>query len=130
MSKAPIIEHDTWLYSDAAPTGRLFGAGELHPGEGWQDMPSGANEGLGAAADAIEDAIADQKARFDTAWAELTTEHESVQAALTKAEAENKDLRGEIASKDEDIRQLKEAVAKFDPDGDGKPGGSVSKASK
>lgn len=42
-----------------------------------------------------------------------------------KLSAENSDLRRDIASKDETIRQLQEQVAKFDGDGDGKPGGSL-----
>jgi hypothetical protein len=40
MTKAPIIEHDTWLYSTEAATGRLFEAGVEHPGDGWKDAPT------------------------------------------------------------------------------------------
>lgn len=47
---------------------------------------------------------------------------------LQKANDENADLRRSIASKDEEIRQLREQVSKFDPDGDGKVGGSAPKA--
>lgn len=47
---------------------------------------------------------------------------------LQKANDENADLRRSIASKDEEIRQLREQVSKFDPDDDGKVGGSAPKA--
>jgi hypothetical protein len=47
---------------------------------------------------------------------------------LQKANDENADLRRSIASKDEEIRQLQDQVAKFDPDGDGKVGGGATKA--
>jgi len=46
---------------------------------------------------------------------------------LQKANDENADLRRSLASKDEEIRQLRAQVAKFDKDGDGKVGGGASK---
>ncbi|WP_295198731.1 hypothetical protein [uncultured Brevundimonas sp.] len=49
-------------------------------------------------------------------------------AEVERANAENADLRRSIASKDEEIRQLREQVAKFDGDNDGKTGGSTKKA--
>ena len=110
MSKAMLIEHDTWLYSAMAPTGRLFGAGEPHPGEGWGDTPCAPLSGEAPSATiTIEHSLAEQKATFDAAWLEIATENE-------RLEAENADLKA--------------TIAKFDPDGDGKPGGSVAKATK
>lgn len=115
MTKAPIIEHDTWLYR-ADGTSRLFSAGELHPGEGWLDEPTSSIDSLSATGTSLEAAQADQKAKFDAAWDELSAERDLL------AE-ENENLRAEIAD-------LKAQIAKFDGDGDGdgKPGGRAAKA--
>ena len=118
MSKA-ILDHDTWLYSADAPAGRLFGAGQLHPGEGWGDEPlpqivqpqSERTDG-----DAIQAALGAQKAKFDEAWEGLSAEHDKALADIETLTAENEELRGQIAA--------------FDQDGDGRPGGSKSKAEK
>lgn len=37
---ADAFAHDTWLYGDEAPEGRLFLAGETIPASGWVDAPS------------------------------------------------------------------------------------------
>lgn len=58
----------------------------------------------------------------------LKAAHDEGVAGAKKADEENGDLRRSLASKDEEIRQLQDQVAKFDPDGDGKVGGSASKA--
>ena len=115
MTKAPIIEHDTWLYR-ADGTSRLFAAGELHPNEDWLDEPPTSIGPVSATGTSLEAAVADQKAKFDAAWDELAAERDLL------AE-ENENLKAEIA-------RLTEVVAKFDADGDGKPGGSVAKTSK
>lgn len=159
MSEHPTFKHDTFLYSAQAPDGRLFAKGDEHPGEGWHDHPSAVerphslhdanrsdatNETSGAALLAaneklaeLEKAKAEQVATFDASWKELTAKHDGAQAEIQSLKDENKDLRGEIASKDEDIRQLEakvkeleELIATVDGDGDGKPGGSKSKAEK
>lgn len=127
MSAPKTFEHDTWLYH-AAEGGRLFLAGEKQPGDDWLDHPQTQTEARAAGATDgrvadLEGQLTDQKTKFDASWAEISK-------AKNALEGENGDLRGEIASKDEDIRQLKATIAKFDPDGDGKPGGSVAKASK
>lgn len=127
MSAPKTFEHDTWLYH-AADGARLFLASQEQPGDGWFDHPQNPTAALvGAAPDGrvaeLETQLADQRAKFDTAWAEISKDKKSL-------EDENGDLRGEVASKDEDIRQLKATIAKFDPDGDGKPGGGVAKPSK
>ena len=141
MTRAPIIEHDTWLFSDEAPTGRLFAAGSAHPGEGWADEPTACDAPF--AADGT-DLLAAQAEKFDKAWADAMREREGL-------DRENADLRASITSRDEDIRQLTEKladvnvqlgaanlkiaeqaeqIAKFDKDGDGKPGGGAPKLQK
>ena len=113
MTKAPIIEHDTWLYR-ADGTSRLFAAGELHPNEDWLDEPATSINPVTATGRGLEAVLADQKAKFDTAWDELTAERDLL------AE-ENENLAAAIA-------ELKARIAKFDGDGDGKPGGRAAKA--
>jgi len=126
VSKAPrTFQGDTVLYHPTHGS-RLFAQDDQDPGEEWSDAPVAAVEAAAVPVDIqgkIDEALSDQKAKFDKAWGELS-------AAKKALDDENGDLRGEIASKDEDIRQLKATIAKFDPDGDGKPGGSVAKASK
>lgn len=157
MSKA-IFEHDTFLFSDEAPAGRLFVAGQQHPGKGWADEPPAPIETLHDAHTiqvADETSAAEWGEKLNAALADLTAKHDEAKAALS---AENDDLRGQIASLTEDLRQANEAlakfdeawaeitterdglkakvdeqaamIAKFDPDGDGKPGGSAPKAAK
>lgn len=120
MSKAPILEHDTWLYSAEAPAGRLFAAGVLHPGDGWGDEPLAAQAAstgdTSDAANSTQAALDAQKVKFDEAWEELAADHDKALAEVEKLKAENAELR--------------EAIAKFDPDGDGKPGGSKPKPDK
>lgn len=124
MSKA-ILEHNTWLYSDEAPNGRLFAAGERHPGEGWLDepvmvleVPLAGPADDGDAAQALLDA---QKAKFDAAWDELAREHDTALADLEKLRAENVALKAQV-------EEQAAIIARFDADGDGKPGGSKAKA--
>jgi hypothetical protein len=62
--------------------------------------------------------------------AELRAKSEAHAGELKRADDENADLRLIISSRDEDIRQLREQVAKFDGDGDGKTGGSVAQVSE
>ena len=118
MTKVPIIEHDTWLYHPSKGS-RLFGAGEQHPGGSWSDAPS-ANAVTDKGGDDTEwgeklnKALANQKATFDTAWADLS--------------AENEKLVQEAAARDQQIADLKAQIDKFDGDGDGKPGGRAAKA--
>jgi len=138
MSKA-IFAAATWLYSVAAPEGRLFEKGAEHPGEGWFDHPSAvpgkaqsvASDGTGKTLqDHIDEALAAQTKKFDEAWSKLSAEKKAT-------DTENADLRRDIASRDEDIRQLgekvkelEELIATVDGDGDGKPGGSAPKGDK
>lgn len=134
MSEPKTIEHDTWLYHHRGE--RLFLAGSEHPGEGWFDHPQAKAEkptateavtggsaigSLSRVAE-LERDLDEQKTKFDTAWGELTKSKKAV-------EDENADLRRDLTSRDEDIRQLKEQIAKFDPDGDGKVGGGAAKTS-
>lgn len=91
-----------------------------------------------ARADQAEADLADANAKLsqaDAAAADQAKAHDALKAAhdegvanAKKADEENGDLRRSLASKDEEIRQLQDQVAKFDPDGDGKVGGSASKA--
>lgn len=74
--------------------------------------------------DKAEKAAADQTEAHNA----LKAAHDEGVANAKKTDDENKDLRREIASKDEDIRQLREQIAKFDGDGNGKVGGGTSKA--
>lgn len=71
-----------------------------------------------------EGAAADQAQAQDA----LKAAHDEGVANAKKADEENGDLRRSLASKDEEIRQLQEQIAKFDPDGDGKVGGSAPKS--
>lgn len=107
MSAPKTFEHDTWLYH-AADGGRLFLAGQERPGEGWFDHPQAPAElDVGGLTSAIEDELRtqldEQKTKFDAAWADLTKAKKAI-------EDENADLRRDIASRDEDIRQLQAQV--------------------
>lgn len=134
---APTFADDTFLYSAEAPEGRLFAAGQRHPGEGWHDHPrdvpvavtaadagSGFELRLADAASELETArgevgdlraqLADQEAKFNQSWDRLKGEKAT-------ADAENADLRNTITSRDEDIRQLQAQVEELtapaaDPD--------------
>lgn len=142
MSKAPIIEHDTWLYHPTKGA-RLFGAGEQHPGEGWSDEPSTNDAATDQSAgqndwgEKLNQALAEQKGTFDAAWGDLAEENDRLgqelakrQGELATATATIAEQAQTIAARDDELANLKAQIAKFDPDGDGKPGGSVSKASK
>lgn len=155
---ASTLKHDTWLWSDDAPLGRIFPAGSDHPGKGWRDEPPTVSGDLilhtgHVSQSANEASAAEWGDKLSAAMADLTAKHDEAKAALS---AENDDLRGQIASLTEDLRQAKEKIdgqdeelssragvifelrdqvaqqaaliAKFDPDGDGKPGGRARKA--
>lgn len=121
---ANVLEHDTFLFSDEAPSGRLFAAGDEHPGDGWVDQPvtpvkapvEATGEPGPSVDERIDAALAEQAEKFDTAYGELLTERDLLAD-------ENKKLQAKV---DEQAAM----IAKFDPDGDGKPGGSAPKAAK
>lgn len=136
-ANAGLIEHDTWLYHPSKGS-RLFGAGERHPGDSWSDEPElppvtdlrkGESEAQwGEKLNKALNDLEDQRKTFDASWADLTEENKRLEGQnadlseqLGKAQADLDAATGEIAA-------LKAQIAKFDGDGDGKPGGRAAKA--
>lgn len=71
-----------------------------------------------AVAERVNAEVQAQMAQFQEAYATELAEKDETIASLQKA----------VAMRDEQIAELQAQIAKFDPDGDGKPGGARKKA--
>ncbi|HQT52420.1 MAG TPA: hypothetical protein PKX06_02930 [Phenylobacterium sp.] len=129
MSQPKTFAHATCLYSEEAPKGQIFAAGELHPGEGWQDSPEGleqpdedrntwgqalnGGESPGAIA-ALQIALDEANDQIDGLLKEKDRIVDAAQVEIDRLTDENAALKSEIS--------------KVDGDKDGKVGGTTPKA--
>jgi hypothetical protein len=138
-----VIERDTWLYRGGES--RMFRAGEDRPGSEWRDEPdvhpdeappatplAGGDNDLAAELIALTDqvnALEDQIRPLGRALIdEFAVEPEE---GDTPCQAAVRVMRGQaskISSLESELEAAKAAIAKFDADGDGKPGGSKKAA--
>lgn len=122
MSQPKTFAHATCLYSEEAPLGRIFAAGEPHPGEGWQDSPEGLEQPAPPEPQAESPgAIAALQTALDLANDEIESLLKEKDRIVDAAQVEIDRLTAENAA-------LQAEIAKVDGDKDGKVGGTAPKA--
>lgn len=149
MPRQAIFSADTVLFH-ATEGKKLFPAGEQDPGPAWTDRRGGEPVGGATVASAAKDllvaanTIETLESRLESQAADLDNmaqERDAATGALAAAEQRATDAekaRDEAVSAAEGLTQERDAatalnaslqaqIAKFDPDGDGKTGGSKSK---
>lgn len=145
-----IFLQDTTLYHPVEGA-KLFPQGEQHPGAAWFDNqackpPETAKTAAGVVK-AYEEAVVDLERRLGISTASLAEAAGRAEAAVAKADELGKHAAALERERDQYLAQVQDVtkerdharaycaelerkIAKFDGDGDGSPGGSVSSAEK